>query len=133
MWGMGCHPTGMAMNFPETLETQAEDFREIGPVVIITSSRFWEDLASKIRVKIADAGFVKRKLFALGEKIGGAVVDRESKKELVPPTCNFFIKYSPEIVYRPLLDRVGCGQFELPSQAVIPSARMLFGSFVQKG
>ena len=57
MWGMGVSPlTGMTMNFPETLETQAEDFREIGPVVIITSSRFWEDLASKIRVKIADAG-----------------------------------------------------------------------------
>jgi len=42
MWGMGVSPlTGMAMNFPETLETQAEDFREIGPAVIITSSRFW--------------------------------------------------------------------------------------------
>jgi len=53
--GVGVSPlTGMTMNFPETLETMTEDFREIGPVVIITSSRFWEDLASKIRVKIAD-------------------------------------------------------------------------------
>ena len=111
MWGVGVSPlTGMAMNFPETLETQAEDFREIGPVVIITSSRFWEDLASKIRVKIADAGFVKRKLFALGEKIGGAVVDRESKKEMVPQYLEWLHKIFARIVYRPLLDRVGCGQ-----------------------
>ncbi len=85
MWGIGVSPlTGMTMNFPETLETQAEDFREIGPVIVITSSRFWEELASKIRVKIADSGWVKRKLFQLGEKIGGAVVDRESEKEPVP-------------------------------------------------
>jgi long-chain acyl-CoA synthetase len=111
MWGVGVSPlTGMAMNFPETLETQAEDFREIGPVVIITSSRFWEDLASKIRVKIADAGFIKRKLFALGEKIGGAVVDRESKKQPVPKSLQYLHRLAASIVYRPLLDRVGCGQ-----------------------
>jgi len=48
------------MNFPETLETAVEDFREIGPTVIITASRFWEDLASKIRVKISDSSFIKR-------------------------------------------------------------------------
>lgn len=111
MWGVGVSPlTGMTMNFPETLETQAEDFREIGPVVIITSSRFWEDLASKIRVKIADAGWVKRKLFALGEKIGGALVDRESKKEPLPTYLQILHRIFARIVYRPLLDRVGCAQ-----------------------
>jgi long-chain acyl-CoA synthetase len=111
MWGMGVSPlTGMSMNFPETQETVAEDFREIGPAVIITSSRFWEDLASKIRVKIADAGWLKRKLFVLGEKVGGAVVDRESKKEPVPPLLRFLHRVAAKLVYRPLLDRVGCGQ-----------------------
>ncbi|MBM4340858.1 MAG: long-chain fatty acid--CoA ligase [Deltaproteobacteria bacterium] len=111
MWGMGVSPlTGMAMNFPETLETQAEDFREIGPVVIITSSRFWEDLASKIRVKMADSGWIKRKLFSLGEKVGGAVVDRESKKEPVPVSLAFLHRFFSRIVYKPLLDRVGCAQ-----------------------
>lgn len=111
MWGVGVSPlTGMTMNFPETLETITEDFREIGPVVIITSSRFWEDLASKIRVKIADAGWVKRKLFALGEKIGGALVDHESKKEPVPTTLQILHKIFARVVYRPLMDRVGCAQ-----------------------
>lgn len=111
MWGVGVSPlTGMTMNFPETLETQAEDFREIGPVVIITSSRFWEELASKIRVRIADAGWVKRKLFLLGERVGGAVVDRESKKEPIPTSLRFLHRLFSKIVYKPLLDRVGCSQ-----------------------
>jgi long-chain acyl-CoA synthetase len=111
MWGMGVSPlTGMSMNFPETPETATEDFREIGPAVIITSSRFWEDLASKIRVKIADAGWIKRKLFTLGEKIGGSVVDRESKKEPVAFYLKLLHWLFSRIVYRPLLDRVGCAQ-----------------------
>jgi long-chain acyl-CoA synthetase len=111
MWGMGVSPlTGMTMNFPETPETATEDFREIGPVVIITSSRFWEDLASKIRVKISDAGWVKRKLFALAERIGEAVVDRESKKQPIPSLLQRLHRLSAKIIYRPLLDRVGCSQ-----------------------
>jgi long-chain acyl-CoA synthetase len=111
MWGVGVSPlTGMSMNFPETPETATEDFREIGPVVVITSSRFWEDLASKIRVKIADAGWLKRKLFDLGEKIGGAVVDHESRKEPVPSYLRWLHRIVARLVYRPLLDRVGCGQ-----------------------
>src|SRR4030042_3049391 len=37
MGGMGVSPLrGMAMNFPETPETAKEDFREIGPAVILT-------------------------------------------------------------------------------------------------
>ena len=109
MWGMGVSPlTGMSMNFPETQETVAEDFREIGPAIIITSSRFWEDLASKIRVKIADAGWMKRNLFAFGEKVGGAVVDHQSKKEPVPSYVRFLHWLAARLVYRPLLDRVGC-------------------------
>ncbi len=111
MWGMGVSPlTGMSMNFPETPETATEDFREIGPAVIITSSRFWEDLASKIRVKIADAGWIKRKLFILGEKIGGAMVDHQSKKEPVPSYLQWLHRIAARLVYRPLLDRVGCAQ-----------------------
>ena len=72
------------MNIPETLETVTEDFREIGPTVIITSSRFWEDLASKIRVKISDSGAVKRVLYSLSQKIGGKVIDLKTDGIPIP-------------------------------------------------
>jgi len=83
--GMGITLSGgMVMNFPETMETVAEDFREIGPTIVITASRFWEELASKIRVKIGDSGFIKRLLFKICMRIGAAVVDRESQKKPIP-------------------------------------------------
>ena len=111
MWGLGVALCGgMTMNFPETPETTTEDFREIGPAVVITSSRFWEDLASTIRVKISDSGWVKRRLFGLSERIGGAKVDREQMKRRAPLYLRILHLIASRIVYRPLLDRVGCSR-----------------------
>jgi long-chain acyl-CoA synthetase len=109
MFGVGITLSGgMAMNFPETFETAVEDFRDIGPTVIVTSSRFWEDLASKIRVKISDSGFVKQGLYKLSQKVGGAVVDLESEKKPVPKHLRVLNWLATRIVSRPLMDRIGC-------------------------
>ncbi|MGB5218234.1 MAG: AMP-binding protein [Smithella sp.] len=112
MWGVGVAlGSAMCMNFPETAETVLEDFREIGPSMIITSSRFWEDMASRIRVKISDAGWVKKKLFYFGEKIGKSVVEKQSHKQPVSASLKALYKMMSVLVYRPLLDRLGCARF----------------------
>ncbi len=109
MWGIGVSiVSGMVMNFPETHETLSEDYREIGPSLTITSSRFWEDLASKIRVRIEDSGFIKRKIYEMGLKIGGMVIERELKRETVPIYLKVMRNLFKYILYRPLLDRIGC-------------------------
>ncbi len=109
MWGVGIALAGgITMNFPETYETIEEDLREIGPTVIVTSSRFWEDLASRIRVKISDAGFIKRWIYAQSQKTGIAVVDLESEGRPLPPRLRFFRWMYGLLVSRQLLDRVGC-------------------------
>lgn len=112
MWGVGVTILGgMVMNFPETTDTAFDDFREIGPSVIITASRFWEDLASKIRVKMDDAGLINRKVFALAERIGKAAVESESQKKPIPLYLKCLKWLASVIIFRPLLDRVGCSGF----------------------
>jgi long-chain acyl-CoA synthetase len=112
MWGVGVALLGgMIMNFPEMPETVTEDFREIGPSFIITSSRFWEDLASRIMVKMDDAGFIKRRLFDFSTKIGKKVVELQSKKESVPGHLQLIHRIASHIIYQPLLDRIGCAGF----------------------
>lgn len=109
MWGIGISLCGgLVMNFPETFETAVEDFREIGPTVIVSSSRFWEDLASKIRVKINDAGPIKRRCYNLSQRIGRQVVDLESAKAKVPARMRLMRWFGIRLVSRLLLDRVGC-------------------------
>ena len=113
MWGLGVALLGgMTMNFPETPETIMEDFREIGPSRIITASRFWEELASRIRVKMSDAGWVKRRLFREAEKIGRAVLARQIKKEPIPLFLKGLHHLAGLMIYRPLLDRIGCSRFQ---------------------
>jgi long-chain acyl-CoA synthetase len=108
-WGVGITLSGgISMNFPETFETVVEDFREIGPTVIVSSSRFWEDLASKIRVKINDAGVIKRALFNVSQRVGGNIVDLESEKKSIPAKLKFLRWIAHGIISRPLLDRIGC-------------------------
>jgi len=104
--------SAMTINFPEAEETTPSDFREIGPTILITASRFWEDLASKIRVKISDAGFIKRKLFHLSDKIGRAVIARKSEKQPLPWYLKGLDLFASITVNQPLLDRVGCSQFK---------------------
>ncbi len=109
MWGFGITLSGgMIMNFPETFETVVEDFREIGPTVLVSSSRFWEDLASTIRVKISDSGFIKRAFYDFSQKIGTAVVDLESEGKSVPLYLQLMKRLAYWLVSKPLMDRVGC-------------------------
>jgi long-chain acyl-CoA synthetase len=114
MWAMGVALLGgMTMNFPESLETITEDLREIGPTVMITSSRFWEDLASKIRVKISDSGIIKRSLYRFGQKIGREAVDFESKRRPAPLGLRLLRRLASWMIYKPLLDRIGCLQIRI--------------------
>lgn len=113
MWGVGVSlHSGMTMNFPETPETVREDFREIGPTRIITASRFWEDLASQIRVRMSDAHFGKRKLFELAERLGRNVIERQIAKKPVPWTLRGLHRLAAWWIYRPLLDRIGCAHLQ---------------------
>ncbi len=112
MWGMGVSlGTAMTMNFPETAETVTEDFREIGPSILITASRFWEDMASRIRVKISDAGWIKKKLFYWGESLGRSIVQKQLHKQSISLPTRVIYRFMSFVVYRPLLDRLGCAHF----------------------
>jgi long-chain acyl-CoA synthetase len=109
MWCLGVALAGgTTVNFPETSETVVDDFREIGPTMIITASRFWEDLASQIRVKMSDAGPVKQKFFDLAEKIGQQIVDCQRCRVSIPRHLKGLHKITAWVVYKPLLDRIGC-------------------------
>jgi long-chain acyl-CoA synthetase len=112
MWGLGVAlGSAMTMNFPETPETVLDDFRDIGPSMLITSSRFWEDMASHIRVKISDATWLKKNLFYLGEKIGRSVVEKKLRKQTIAWPTRILHKLLKTAVYNPLLDRLGCSRF----------------------
>ncbi|MFO7570379.1 MAG: AMP-binding protein [Smithellaceae bacterium] len=130
MWGMGVSlVSAMTMNFPETPETVLEDFRDIGPSILITASRFWEDMASRIRVKISDAGWLKRKLFHWGESVGRSVVDKKLHRQTLSWSEKILSRFFKITVYNPLLDRLGCSHFHSAFTGGHPISPEVIGFF----
>ena len=130
MWGMGVALAGaMTMNFPETPETVLDDFRDIGPSILITASRFWEDMASRIRVKISDANWIKRKLFYLGERVGRSVVQKKLQKQTISWPVKVLYGFLRVAVYNPLLDRLGCSHFHSAFTGGHPISPDIIGFF----
>lgn len=54
---------GFTVNFPEDPDTVQENIREIGPHVIFSPPRVWENLAARVRVQIMETTPLKRLLY----------------------------------------------------------------------
>jgi long-chain acyl-CoA synthetase len=67
---------GFTVSFPEEANTVRADLREIGPNVMFSPPRIWEDMLSSVQVRVGEAGWLKRAAFAWGHRVGGRVADR---------------------------------------------------------
>lgn len=66
---------GFVINFPEEPETVRENLREIGPQVMFGPPRVFEDLQTRIRVKMEDADRLKRLLYTWAIGVGYRLAD----------------------------------------------------------
>ena len=98
---------GFTVNFPEEPETATENIREIGPHVIFSPPRVWENLAATVQVKIMDASPFKRFLFHKCLPVGYMWADLKFQKK--QPTFWQKVQYGLAylIMFRALKDRLG--------------------------
>jgi long-chain acyl-CoA synthetase len=68
--------SGFALSFPESAATMRGDLREIGPHVMFSPPRIWQSLLSSVQVRLSDAGWLKRAVFALGYRVGARAARR---------------------------------------------------------
>ncbi|RDV82935.1 AMP-binding protein [Ammonifex thiophilus] len=72
---------GFTVNFPEETDTVRENLREIGPHVMFSPPRIYEDLVSSIQVKMEDSTWLKRKLYHFFLQVGYRVADTRFAKK----------------------------------------------------
>jgi long-chain acyl-CoA synthetase len=98
---------GFTVNFPEEPETATENIREIGPHVIFSPPRVWENLAATVQVKIMDASWMKRYIYNKLLPVGYEWADIKFQKK--PPTLGQKLRYGIAwlILFRALKDRLG--------------------------
>jgi len=98
---------GFTVNFPEEPETVQENIREIGPNVMFSPPRIWENLAASVQVKIMDASPLKRLAFNMSLPIGYEMADCRFEKN--SPSLSLKIRYFLAYIFafRALKDRLG--------------------------
>ena len=99
--------TGFTVNFPEKPETVQENIREIGPSIMFSPPRIWENMTSTVQVKVMDASALKRWMYNWALPVGYAYSDAVFRKEAIPPLLRLKQRLAYALVFRALKDRLG--------------------------
>ncbi len=87
---------GFPVNFPEEPETVQQNIREIGPRVMFSPPRIWENMLSEVQVKIEDSTPLKRRVYewamASGYRYADHFLDRDQSKG-PPPSASFGLRF----------------------------------------
>jgi len=98
---------GSTVNFPEEPETVAENLREIGPHVLFSPPRIWENMISTIQVKMEDSTFLKKSLYRLFLPIGYQVAEYRFQKRAVPLGLRLLYQLGDFLIFSAIKDHLG--------------------------
>lgn len=99
--------TGLTVNFPESVDTALSDLVEVGPHVMFSPPRVWENLQSQIFLRMEESYGLNRRLYRtlLAWSMGAA--DYSLKGKRAPAGVRFKKWLAYWGLTRPLLDQLG--------------------------
>ncbi len=98
---------GFTVNFPESPETAMADLYDIGPNVVFSPPRVWEQLSRSVMVRHLDASWLKRFIYRLCMPIGYQMADFHFEKKTPPLGWKIMYGLSYMMLFRALKDRLG--------------------------
>ncbi|MFW6203464.1 MAG: AMP-binding protein [Actinomycetota bacterium] len=98
---------GFTVSFPEEASTVRADLREIGPDVMFSPPRIWEDMLSSVQVRLGEAGWLKRAAFAWGYRVGRRVAERRVRGEPVRLLDRPLALLAEIMALRPVREQLG--------------------------
>jgi long-chain acyl-CoA synthetase len=121
--------TGSVVHFGESIETVAEDLREVSPTVFVGVPRIWEKMHSSVLVKMGDSSRLKRTLFRLGMAQGQRLSAKKQAGRAWNPLDHLVWKVFDLLVFRPLQERLGLRRCWFPVSGAAPVAPELLRWF----
>jgi long-chain acyl-CoA synthetase len=98
---------GFCVACPESAETAQADLKEIGPTFYFAPPRVFENLLTRVMIRMEDAGSLKRRMFhhfiGVAKKWGEKILNGES----VPLTAKLSYGLGDLLVYGPLKNALG--------------------------
>jgi len=103
---------GMTVNFPEEPTTVLENLREIGPQVMFSPPRIYEDMVSRFQVKIQDSGWLKRKVYEWSKPIGKKIAKAHFTNQPIPMTTKLQYKLADYLLFSAIRDHLGLAKMK---------------------
>ena len=105
--GINAVAQGYVVNFGEGGETFAQDLREVQPTFFLGVPRVWEKLLATITIRMGDAGWLKRRNYALWTGIGGRLARKRFKGGRLNPLDSVLYFLGWLLLYRSLREKIG--------------------------
>ncbi len=99
--------TGIAINFPESVETSMEDLKEIGPHFMFGAPRIYESIRSQIWLKIDESYWLNRSLYRFFMKIGEKAAAFRMTGGKMPVGLVVLAWLGKQMIFRPLVNQIG--------------------------
>ena len=121
--------TGAVVHFGESIDTVAEDLRQVSPTVFVGVPRIWEKMHSSVLVKIGDSSRLKRWLFNIGIAQGQRLSAKKQAGKGFNPVDHLVWKVLDLLVFRALQERLGLRRCWFPVSGAAPVAPELLRWF----
>ncbi|MFP4035103.1 MAG: AMP-binding protein [Desulfovermiculus sp.] len=99
--------TGIAINFPESVETAMADLKEIGPHFMFGAPRIYETVRSQIWLKIDESYRLNKLCYSYFMKIGEQAAHYRMTGKKMPFKLRLLSSVGDLIMFRPLVNQIG--------------------------
>jgi long-chain acyl-CoA synthetase len=99
--------TGIAINFPESVETSMDDLKEIGPHFMFGAPRIYETIRSQIWLKIDESYWLNRVVYNFFMKIGEKAAGYRMSGNKMPANLQALAWLGKQMIFRPLVNQIG--------------------------
>jgi len=124
---------GHIVNFIESMDTVTDNMMEISPTVGHAVPRIWEKYYSAIMIRMADATWFKKCVFAMAMKIGRKRADLQMAFKPVPLSLELLYKLAYVAVFRKLKERLGFDRIRVAYSGAAPIAPEILHFFQSIG
>jgi long-chain acyl-CoA synthetase len=99
--------TGITLNFPESVETNMSDLKEIGPHFMFGAPRIYETIRSEIWLKIDQSYWLNKALYHYFIKIGEKAANYRMTGKAMPLGLKLKAWLGKQLIFRPLINQIG--------------------------
>ena len=99
--------TGIAINFPESVETAMADLKEIGPHFMFGAPRIYETIRSQIWLKIDESYRLNKLCYNYFMKIGEQAAHYRMTGKKMPIRLRLLSGVGDLLMFRPLVNQIG--------------------------